>query len=1451
MAFGQGLNTDTLYLNIGNPNVSGVLTFTNEELKNDFNLSEDAAINIYNCNKEENGVTIQTLSDQTDISSTSIGTYPICLTYSENGVLKTHTWQLVVYSSIVPIHCDPPASCNSVCFSDFSAFDNFPLSFNTQLPINQLTYSGELNQQNNYNVTARVIYIQSGTSDNECLELNKGTWDDFDGIRHTRSFAIIPLNKPIKIGADFKIKYLGYAQRALFANNKYLMVHWYGLNDINCQDNRIEFGGCGQDLDLFCSGKKTTKLDENPAVCGTEISNFFAQTQNEQLPNYIRMQPYELNFTNNFGFDLNYLVVTVGGDNMPIDTVSKGAIYLDDVEVYSQYPVDINVTEDVTKTCNKITVEYNICGISPNHGTTDIDVNLNVNINNSQPNQTINIEGDFDANGKYTGHLIDNGDCLKVTLVLSGQNISADLISNIQLQINLLDDCNSTNSLQFSENWITTTGPLNPDFVNTNCTLGNLFTPVTTSDSHTWSVNNGLLTSNQVSPSFAFPNPGVYNVVHTVTDICGNSFSSIKEIIATDCISTSCNCPSSSLNTYVACNLVEGANSHSIFSSFGLSSEFISVSNLCFHVFGTLKINQDIDLKSCHFVMHPGSKILIEDAVRVSFLYCEFIGCEKMWKGIYIDQSKAKVAFQKRNYIQDAEYGIKILESDSDLKSGLLTINNIVFNNNYIGVSLEFEKPTKGIFATTMLHNIFKSTRKLLAPYPGQPNYDTIAFAGIKLNNNTHFNLYPALSFNFIFGTQNEFDSIQNGILAKKTNMMVGNAIFTKMLGTSYNHNNRPPKGKGIFCDSCYFVDVKDITVNSADVGVMFERSSFAVVNIIGSQITATTGVRLISSTDASYTIDSNRINSKPNCIYGLNSIGNGQLFVRHNELTSSNPTFLDGLNLNGGCIHFNQDPLVVKGAINQNQISPGTNVGGIVLNGVNGSKFSVQSNSIDGNQNLMGIGLYGTSGIRLYENTINTNTPFDEDRPSMGIFLESSPNNLFCCNYINGYQRSIWSNFVNMDTKLRTSHISNAQYGLWLEQGSYISPQKWTNNRWSQGTFSGLGAYNQNSNSNSVNMSKFTVQTNTWPLMPSNGNAAGVDAWFEKDLNTINNCYSDVVCNLSQPPKFGEEGNEYTYSDQIQLSGDYGNIPHKNGYIYFGKKYMLGKIKDATVETLNKSEVISFKNATKDGPLDQIVNIETALTNNHPEEDPAYQNIRQKIDTITSIRANLKVHYNILENKYFAILDSLTVVNAIEGLGERLDLEYQGFSILINGFTNTRMSTLNAFAAELSSIVPSSQELIQDKQFNNLVIEGMKKQFNNWTPAQFDQLIAIGNLCPLDYGNAVYWARNMALIQNQNLVFDDHCQTIEENLEKRDITQNMGSELKIFPNPSNGIYNIGGLEVGSTLSIYNALGQMIKMQHIISTSERLDISQSPHGLYLLKISGNSTDKTYRLLVQD
>ena len=113
---------------------------------------------------------------------------------------------------------------------------------------------------------------------------------------------------------------------------------------------------------------------------------------------------------------------------------------------------------------------------------------------------------------------------------------------------------------------------------------------------------------------------------------------------------------------------------------------------------------------------------------------------------------------------------------------------------------MEFDKPTIARFYSVPQNNLFKSNRSLLAPYPGQPNYGEIAFAGIKLDDISWFNLHPPSNLNLIFGTKNVFDSIQNGILAKKTNLMVGNALFTKMLGTSYNHNIQLPKGKGIFC---------------------------------------------------------------------------------------------------------------------------------------------------------------------------------------------------------------------------------------------------------------------------------------------------------------------------------------------------------------------------------------------------------------------------------------------------------------------------------------------------------------------------------------------------------------------------------------------------------------------------------------------------------------------------
>ena len=76
---------------------------------------------------------------------------------------------------------------------------------------------------------------------------------------------------------------------------------------------------------------------------------------------------------------------------------------------------------------------------------------------------------------------------------------------------------------------------------------------------------------------------------------------------------------------------------------------------------------------------------------------------------------------------------------------------------------------------------------------------------------------------------------------------------------------------------------------------------------------------------------------------------------------------------------------------------------------------------------------------------------------------------------------------------------------------------------------------------------------------------------------------------------------------------------------------------------------------------------------------------------------------------------------------------------------------------------------------------------------------------------------------------------------------------LKIYPNPSNGVYNLQTNEMNTakSISIYSILGQKIYDTVISSNETTIDISNQPKGVYLYKVFGeNGETKSGKLIVE-
>lgn len=71
---------------------------------------------------------------------------------------------------------------------------------------------------------------------------------------------------------------------------------------------------------------------------------------------------------------------------------------------------------------------------------------------------------------------------------------------------------------------------------------------------------------------------------------------------------------------------------------------------------------------------------------------------------------------------------------------------------------------------------------------------------------------------------------------------------------------------------------------------------------------------------------------------------------------------------------------------------------------------------------------------------------------------------------------------------------------------------------------------------------------------------------------------------------------------------------------------------------------------------------------------------------------------------------------------------------------------------------------------------------------------------------------------------------------------------IRIYPNPSNGIFNISGADASYQVIVTNAQGQIVYNQKL--SSDRLDLTNQPTGVYFIKLIGNNQTVTQKIVIR-
>ena len=176
-----------------------------------------------------------------------------------------------------------------------------------------------------------------------------------------------------------------------------------------------------------------------------------------------------------------------------------------------------------------------------------------------------------------------------------------------------------------------------------------------------------------------------------------------------------------------------------------------------------------------------------------------------------------------------------------------------------------------------------------------------------------------------------------------------------------------------------------------------------------------------------------------------------------------------------------------------------------------------------------------------------------------------------------------------------------------------------------------------------------------------------------------------------------------------------------------------------------------------------------------------------------------------------------------------------------------------------------SVQNVIATIVINDSCLHILLKTFNikldyiksdTLTPAQYDYITGVSELCPNEYGDGVYLARAMrSMYENVRYASPEECYS--GNIEPRRASNlRLADKLELYPNPAIDEVNIS-LEIpkgeAGRLSIVNLQGQKIKeyIANKAKNSFKINTKGFESGIYIVKYISDAGSLSVKKLIID
>ena len=830
----------------------------------------------------------------------------------------------------------------------------------------------------------------------------------------------------------------------------------------------------------------------------------------------------------------------------------------------------------------------------------------------------------------------------------------------------------------------------------------------------------------------------------------------------------------------------------------------------------------------CNVHMPEGAKIIVHDGAALILDGATLDGsCDGMWGGIEVE-GNASISSLNGTLIQDAQYGVLVNDN------AIMSLENTTFNRCFVGVFV----PSATLSFNSIIGYIkgctFKCDNTLHPPYAGQsPSPGVKTFAGIEMHD---------VAFNIDGGVaRNTFQDLNIGIIGRRANYTVLNCYFQN-IQPDFTYGNSV-NGSGIYVVGGHgYQSLKQQGFgNSLTSDKSFENCRFGIFstqmnNTISNNnmFNVGTGVRVQYGNYRSTVIAGNLIDCYAYGVYAAFNDAANNLIINGNYIY---------VGYNGGSakamgIYVNEFSLANNHtSIGDNHLHLNNARNGIYVRNV--SNASIGYNTVDMINSA--VNYYGISLQGCERNSVNcngvTSVGLSGNTNQRGIFISSSTNSSIACNSVNNTYHGIRFDGICGGTSLSGNGINNHRNGLFCGTTSILDNQLNRGNTWN-GTYLNFGALH----AGNYQASLFYINPFSTPYLPPSISPAS--NWFYQGSGSPFSCSLSTVCNAN----IANPNNEDLVMRIAQ--GDIHTTDYTISMEYAAQRYLFEKLSNDNTLLNSNPDFQNFYNNSSQGNADELNGIRDGSNMLYNMTISLRDQIEQNRISIEQNLEQIKVNNQQLENGTLTENERAALIDVNLALEQTIrDLTVFNEAALF-ALENNRILNAEGLRVSNEGIITNANYESNERLVNEIYLQTIARNIFTFTVDQENILLSIASQCPYAGGLAVYKARGMYAMINDEIDYDDDALCLSEGVVLRQASNQSALSgvyefASVYPNPANDMVTLSfefGNDVSGIIDIFNSLGQNVSSS-ILSQDEHftsLNVKSLENGIYTYSVRSNA-----------